>query len=121
MNLIVNFVLAGGILVFSQQCGKEEFPEGTPDCVREKIAEISKEPVWNPPGKVYSYFYNGQKVYFIPQRCCDIPSQLYDENCNIVCAPDGGFSGSGEGKCQDFFANRTDEKLVWEDDRKNPD
>lgn len=106
------------LLAFMQQCGGEDVPKGTPDCVQEMIAGIAIDDVWNPPAKVYSYTYNGQTVYYIPQRCCDIPSEVYDENCELICHPDGGFSGRGDGRCDDFFDTRTDEKLIWEDERR---
>lgn len=118
MNFILSSILIGGILVFSQQCGREEMSTGTPDCVREVIADIAKEEPRNPPAKVYSYLYEGKRVFYVPAYCCDFPSKLYDENCNVLCAPDGGFSGSGDGKCPDFFDTRTAEKLVWEDPRE---
>jgi hypothetical protein len=118
MNHVMNVVLISGLLLFSQQCGKEEIPKGTPECIERTIIEIAKDGVWNPPAKVYSYYYEGKKVFFVPQRCCDFPSELYDENCNIICQPDGGFSGSGDGKCPDFFTTRAGEILIWEDERK---
>jgi len=99
-------------------CEKENLPKDTPKCIENKINEISKGDVWNPPAKVYRYKYNGQIVYYFPPRCCDIPSTLYDENCNIICSPDGGLTGGGDGKCSDFFDSRTDEKLIWEDTRE---
>jgi hypothetical protein len=42
---------------------------------------------------------------------------LYDANRNIICAPGGGFSGAGDGQCPDFFQVRTNEKLIWQDNR----
>ncbi|RZK59368.1 MAG: hypothetical protein EOO91_05460 [Pedobacter sp.] len=84
----------------------------------EKIQKLKNENVANPPASVWQYEYNGQTVYFIPQKCCDIPSALYDSNCNLICSPDGGFTGKGDGKCKDFFEKRTKEKLIWKDDRK---
>lgn len=118
MNYLINIALISGIFIFGQQCGSEDLPKGTPDCVEAKIQEIVRENVWNPPAKIYRYLYSGKKVFFIPQRCCDIQSQLYDEDCNLICAPDGGFSGKGDGACEDFFSNRAAEQLVWEDVRK---
>jgi hypothetical protein len=88
-----------------------------PSCIQEIIYHIKQDPVWNPPAKIYRYQYNGETVYFLPQRCCDIPSLLFDSNCNIICSPDGGFGGSGDGLCPDFFEKRTHEKLIWEDKR----
>jgi len=89
----------------------------TNSCIQTMIDKIKSEPVRDPPAKVYQYSYNGATVYFIPQFCCDLPSVLLDANCQIICEPDGGFSGGGDGKCKDFFAKRTNELLVWTDPR----
>ena len=111
------YVLLTALLTVAS-CDKEEMPKGTPPCIKEKINEIAKEPVANPPAKVFSYQYKGKTVYYIPPKCCDIPSTLYDADCNIICSPDGGFSGRGDGRCPDFFTSRTEERVIWEDKRK---
>lgn len=94
-----------------------DVPADIPTCVVDQISQIKSQARWNPPAKLFSYRYKGQTVYFIPQRCCDIPSTLLDANCTILCSPDGGISGGGDGKCTDFFTARTDEKLIWQDSR----
>jgi len=43
--------------------------------------------------------------------CCDIPSVLYDTAGTVVCAPDGGFIGRGDGRCPDFISQRSNEKV----------
>lgn len=98
-------------------CKKVDVPAGTPSCIKNKIRKIENEGVRNPPATVWQYKYNGKTVYYIPPYCCDATSELYDDKCNLLCRPDGGFSGGGDGKCPDFFANRTDEKLIWKDKR----
>lgn len=118
MSGFLNIFLVFTVLLYVQQCGKEEVGESIPACMEAKIRDILAEDVWNPPAKVYRYVFNGETVYYIPQRCCDIPSQLYDEDCNLICAPDGGFSGQGDNRCPDFFSTRTAEELVWEDERE---
>lgn len=45
--------------------------------------------------------YNGKVAYYIPTRCCDIPSELYDVDGHIICYPDSGFAG-GDGRCPSF-------------------
>lgn len=45
--------------------------------------------------------YNNEVAYYIPPRCCDIPSELYDANGKLICYPNGGFVG-GDGKCPTF-------------------
>jgi hypothetical protein len=98
-------------------CAKRDNPD-IPSCIKDKIKEIQSEKVRNPPGSIWQYEYNGQRVYYITSYCCDFPGQLFDSNCNLLCNPDGGFSGKGDGKCPDFFTKRGKEKLIWKDDRK---
>ena len=112
------FKLMIGLLLLGAQTCKKEGLNGIPLCIVQKIEAIKADNVWNPPGSVWRYDYNGKKVYYIASRCCDIPSILYDEQCNVICSPDGGFTGKGDGKCQDFFQKRKNEKLIWKDDRK---
>ncbi|TND10569.1 MAG: hypothetical protein FD123_211 [Bacteroidetes bacterium] len=108
-------LLTGGVLFFS--CGKKDIPSGTPNCIIKKIEEIKSQPVRDPAAKVYSYKYHGETVYYITSYCCDMYSELYDSNCNLLCYPDGGITGGGDGKCTDFFSERSHEKLVWKDTR----
>ena len=117
-RLISDVILIATMLLITQRCDTEELPEGTPECVRQKIDYMSRH--WNPPGEVYSYFYEGRKVYYIIGRCCDFFNELYDEDCHRLCAPSGGFGGGGDGKCPDFFSSATDRKLVWKDEQEHP-
>jgi hypothetical protein len=70
------------------------------------------------PGAVWQYRYNGATVYYVPGfACCDIMSILYDANGKLICRPDGGIAGSGDGKCPDFLAKRKDGWRLWADSR----
>lgn len=118
-SLFLKTYIAFAIIILSvSACETLNLPNDVPLCIRAKIIEIKAETVRNPPGSIWQYEYNGQTVYFITSYCCDIPSQLFDSNCNLICNPDGGFSGKGDGKCPDFFTSRKNEKLIWKDDRK---
>lgn len=108
--------LTAGLTMTS--CKKLDVPADTPSCIKRKIRKMKKEGVRNPPGSVWQYDYNGQVVYYIPPHCCDIPSELFDDKCNMICNPDGGITGAGDGKCPNFFSNKTNEKLIWQDDRQ---
>jgi len=99
-------------------CEKIDVPADTPGCIKAMIRDIKSDEVRNPPASVWKYDYNGQTVYYIPPYCCDIPSQLYDSECNLICSPDGGFTGAGDGKCTDFFSKRSNGSLIWQDTRK---
>jgi hypothetical protein len=88
-----------------------------PAWVDKLIQQFESDPVGNPAQSIWSYEYNGQVVYYIPPQCCDQYSMLYDTSGIAICAPDGGFTGKGDGKCPDFLSKRTNENLVWKDSR----
>lgn len=89
-----------------------------PDCINKLIAQFKAEEKQNPPRKVYSYTYRGKTVYYVPALCCDFFSELYDSDCKVIGHPDGGFTGKGDGTMTDFHTTRTNEKLLWADERK---
>ncbi|MCE4557217.1 DUF6970 domain-containing protein [Roseateles cellulosilyticus] len=41
-------------------------------------------------------------VYLLQAPCCDQFNRLYDAEGRYICAPTGGFAGSGDGKCPDW-------------------
>ena len=110
------YILIIILLIASTGCSQTTQQEN-PEWVDKLINQYQNEPVGNPPQSIWRYEYKGQIVYFIPQQCCDMYSILFDANGNELCAPDGGFDGKGDGKCPDFFEERTDELLVWKDTR----
>ena len=59
----------------------------------------------NPPIKIRAYVYNRATVYFVPQRYCDIFSDLYDESGVPIAHPDGVVAGAGDGRAADFSIN----------------
>jgi hypothetical protein len=81
------------------------------------IAGFEAEPVANPPHRIVRYRYDEKHVYYVPAVCCDQPSTLYDDQGQVVCQPDGGFSGRGDNRCPDFASRRRDETLIWSDPR----
>ena len=91
--------------------------ENIPECVQKLIEQFRKEEKQNPPRQILSYQYNGNQVYYVTAPCCDFFSDLYDMNCVLIGHPDGGFTGKGDGKIPDFGKTRTDEKLIWKDER----
>lgn len=88
-----------------------------PNWLQDTINAIRSRAVTSPGESIWQYTYNGDVVYYRPPICCDIFSVLYDANGNVLCHPDGGIAGLGDGRCNGFVANRTDEKLIWQDPR----
>jgi hypothetical protein len=89
-----------------------------PVCVQTLIEKYSKGKVENPPRSIYSYTYKGKTVYYVTAPCCDFFSDVYDESCNLIGHPDGGITGKGDMNMMDFNTLKTNEKLIWMDERK---
>ena len=88
-----------------------------PAVVQQKVAVILQNPKGAKPATVYRYSYNGMIVYLVNAECCDQYNYLYDEQGNIICAPSGGITGLGDGRCPDFVSERTNALLIWKDNR----
>jgi hypothetical protein len=113
-NILIFLIFSFLIVLIGCSPSSDENPEW----LNSLIEKFQSEPVGNPPQSIWRYTYQDQKVYYIPPQCCDQFSVLYDSNGNIICAPDGGFSGSGDGQCPNFFKDRKNEKLIWQDPRE---
>lgn len=111
--------LIGSSILLQAGCNKHTSEIDAPSCVQNKIRQIRSEPVRNPPAQVWKWEVDGQTYYYFTSPCCDQYNYLYDENCKVVCAPDGGFTGRGDGKCP-VFKGEIRKTLVWKDDRKYP-
>ena len=84
-----------------------------PACIKNKIDSFKLKEAHEKPQRVLEYVYKGKKVYYVVMPCCDFYNEVYDEKCNFLGAPDGGFTGKGDGKIPDFFEAVKSEKLVW--------
>lgn len=90
--------------------------EGTPGCVRYMISQLKEIDVRNPPASVWKVECQAKSYFYVPSYCCDFMSELYDDNCKLICHPDGGFAGNGDGKCPDEL-DLNNKVLVWQDTR----
>ncbi len=112
----LSVVIVAMILILSR-CENLELNSGVPGCIEKEIIKIKKEGIRNPPAEVWKWEVDSKTYYYITSDCCDQYNYLYDDNCNRVCAPDGGITGAGDGNCPDF-SGQIKKTLVWEDDRK---
>ncbi len=96
---------------------KDEGPENDsaviPACVQKLIDEASRETPPTTPIRVDEYSYKGKKVYLFTADCCDFYNIAYDDICKRICAPSGGFTGGGDGKCPDFDSTAKLVKEIW--------
>jgi hypothetical protein len=44
-------------------------------------------------------------------------SVVYRSDGAVMCQPDGGLAGNGDGRCPDFFVERRNERIIWRDPR----
>lgn len=85
-----------------------------PACIQSKIDSFKLKEAHEMPQKVVAYSYRGKRVYYVVMPCCDFFNEVYDAACNYLGAPDGGFTGKGDGKIPDFFTAAREEKIVWQ-------
>ena len=91
----------------------EAIDAAVPTCIKNKIDSFKVKEAHDKPQRVVEYVYKGKKVYYVVMPCCDFYNEVYDDKCNFLGAPDGGFTGKGDGKIPDFFTEAKNEKLVW--------
>ena len=84
-----------------------------PTCIKNKIDSFKLKEVHEKPQRVKEYTYKGKKVYYVVMACCDFFNEVYDDKCNFLGSPDGGFTGQGDGKLPGFFNETSNEKLIW--------
>ena len=111
---VTTLFLAAGLSV---ACTTEKSADNDLEWLTALIQELESQPVANPPAFIARYDYRGQVVYYLPPRCCDIPSDVYSAGGTIICHADGGLNGAGDGRCSDFFSLRKNEKIIWRDPR----
>ena len=105
------------LTLFRSESCKKKARIRLPPCIVDKIEAVQQQPKYNPQATVYRYLYAGTYVYLFSSNCCDQYNYVYDRDCNIVCAPSGGITGKGDGRCLNFKEVATDETLVWRDER----
>ena len=94
----------------ASDCTKKET---IPSCIQRLIDEGLKHTPPDAPTQVDEYEYQGKRVFLFTAPCCDQYNNLYDVNCNLLCAPTGGITGKGDGKCPDFSTTAKHIRVSW--------
>jgi len=97
------------ILIGFTGCEQIDLPSDVPDCVKKLIRDNQTN-----PQKVWRYRYQKEIDYLVLPDCCDQFISLYTSQCTFICAPSGGFSGNGDGKCPGFYQDAENGELIWE-------
>lgn len=113
--------LAIAAALFAAACSPELAQEPS-EFLQDLIEEFEAAPASESPGDIWRFSYSGRIVYYVPPLpCCDRWSTLYEVDGEVVCAPDGGLTGRGDGRCPDFFELRAEPARVWHDERLRAD
>ncbi len=89
------------------------YNDNLPACVNEQLSRLQNNQYENPPLQVDEYEFNGKRMFLFKADCCDQYDILFDENCKGTCAPSGGITGKGDGKCGDFKEKAKLVKTIW--------
>lgn len=125
------FIASFVILLASSVCAHQSAPDAKatqpaaqpaaaplPEWISALITQYERERIANPQREIFRYKFDGKIVYYVPPICCDIPSQLFNEEGQLMCYPDGGFTGRGDDRCPTFHRLKRAEQLVWKDGRE---
>jgi hypothetical protein len=77
------------------------------------LDELINSTSYNKPGAIDRYTYQSAVVFYTPPKYADQYSTLYDRCGTVVCHPDGGFTGRGDGLCPGFFDSATGPIRIW--------
>ncbi|MFI5171638.1 MAG: DUF6970 domain-containing protein [Chitinophagales bacterium] len=109
LRYIFNFLV---ICVVVISCNSYDLPNGTPECIKEKIIYFSDNHVCDSI-RVEQYSYQGRRYYsFVEPCCCDIGSNWYNEFCEVVCTT--GTIG-GTINCTIDIDSLVFEEVIWQE------
>lgn len=77
-----------------------------PSWLQAHVAQVNAQERYPSVIAVWEWPYQGRTVYEVQPGCCDRFNELYDAKGTYLCAPSGGFTGRGDGKCPDAVAAR---------------
>ncbi|MEZ0538546.1 DUF6970 domain-containing protein [Fibrella arboris] len=111
----VYFVLIGLSLLLS--CQRDEpTPNDIPACIQTIIQKNGQLNTYPNVVAITRYKYQHRYVYLALSDCCDFPNLLYDNTCQTLCSPSGGWTG-GDGRCANFFTEATEKTEIWQKTR----
>lgn len=119
------FIILFGVLLNAESCKTTGIEPVSSDFLEKKIAELEAKPVYNPPASIWKWVYQDSTYFYVTADCCDQFNELYTAGGELLCHPDGGFTGRGDGKCPVDFSSldsaQLTKTLIWRDDRgKSP-
>jgi hypothetical protein len=72
--------------------------QSAPEWAAQRIAEFESGKDTTPL-RIQPVTYLGAEAFLFLAPCCDRFNYLYDRQGNRICAPTGGLTGNGDGRC----------------------
>lgn len=102
-----------------------EKPVLVPECIQymlphdgeftEEASEFIADPIQARDVVAVYRFTDGKEIYYeIELGCCDQFTELYNQNCELVCFPRGGITGGGASDCPDWVDALDEGVLIWQ-------
>lgn len=66
------------------------------------------------PLQIWQLVYQGKTAFYMVEECCDRMNTLHDGAGYARCAPSGGMTGRGDGRCPAPLPPTDQMRLVWE-------
>lgn len=66
------------------------------------------------PLQIWQLMYEGKPAFYMVEDCCDRMNTLHDSAGYARCAPSGGLTGRGDGRCPVPLPSTDQMRLVWE-------
>lgn len=112
MKFILRILIA--VIICNPGCHGIDLPEGTPDCLNEKIKDFKKEKSCDDK-RVDEYTFQGMTVFLFGRNCCcDFASDVLDNECNVLGYL-GGIAGMTDINGANFYQNSTYVRAIWEE------
>ena len=97
----------------AQRQGGTPSPEQLPAWLNSQIAELEAKPKAPKATAIWKLRYRNEDAYLFIAPCCDQFDVLYNATGTAICAPAGGITGRGDGKCPDALSPQTQSVVVW--------
>lgn len=99
-------IMSIALLLGTSGCSQTDFPDGLPACIRRYVEKEGSVSVWRGT-------FQGETYYLVIPDCCDQFIELFDDRCEYICAPSGGFTGRGDGTCPAWVEGWEANEEVW--------
>jgi hypothetical protein len=66
----------------------------------QEIRRLESDPSAKPTLPLRRVRYLGRQAYLLMSPCCDLVNHLYSADGRFLCAPSGGLTGRGDGRCR---------------------